>query len=991
MMTDYRNHFRSEGRRERAPHFLCKRLTAVSTLLYGRKIWCQLVLAAVASLPAFLPAHVAVAQESKCETTVALDGESVLPMHGSVTGFWLFGQDDHTQLAMMGHPPRKMIAALAKGGRITIRINGVSVVPGAIPQVDSIPLSGPPAEIAIRLEATNGQSCLVIDVSAPNGDSVVQLDDPRIVTDDKVTRVTMNPKRRSYPQRGAIESSPSLQPVIEQALIEWDWRMQDGIETPLERRGYAEAVKQTLTRGDALLEDLMRGRGEFARHREELSALHRQYRTLQHNSRTTEAEWETLWLAVHRLRRRIVLANPLADCGPLVFAKRVPSVMAHQLTQYYGYLAQPGGGLFVLTAPGRSMRTRQLADDLPVGSYLHPEVSYDGKTVYFAFCDCEAGPQSRGDVSTMDRHYHLYSVRSDGRGAKRLTEGPHDNFSPTCLPDGKLLFVSTMRGGYHRCGRGPCCVYTLSLADANGANARSISFHETNEWDPSLLNDGRVIYTRWDYVDRNAVFYQQLWSARQDGSNVQIYYGNNTLNPVGTWEARSVPDSYKVIATAAPHHGMTAGSIVLLDTTVGVDGSKVITRLTPDAAFPESEIMLMRGIPVPQPTRFDDPQEKGWGPTGRQVDKNRTIMAEERRWPGHCYRSPYPLAENYFLAAYSYDRLRGEPGTNRPNMFGIYLCDAFGNKELLYRDPNISSLWPIPLRPRLKPPLLKMTERWNASTTKQPEGTLFLQSVHESWPKLPDVKISQLRIIQVLPKTTPHANTPRVGAAFASPAKQVLGTVPVESDGSAFFRVPANTPLLFQALDERGRAVQTMRSLTYLQPGEQLSCVGCHEARVSASNAGGGLALKREPSTITPGPDGSLPLSYPILVQPVLDRHCVRCHCPDRPEGKVVLTGDPEKQFSRSYNALVGLVSYSAWTNPRDNYEPYTAPDRFGARGSQLTKLLDSGHYDVTLSDDDWECLVTWMDANALFYGTFNVANQAKQLRGERIAGPDLE
>ena len=928
------------------------------------------------------------------DTTVEVDGKLVLPMHGTVAGFWLVAEDGGAQLALMGHPPRRAVAALNRDRRITIRIAVDPAHRQGKPLVDIKHIEGSPAEVAWRVDWKDGTASLVIDVSAPNGPTAVQLESPRIVEGENTVTVVMRPHDRPYPQPDSVACSPPLRPVIEQAMIEWDWRMQDGIATPREPRSYAQAIELTLARGDALLGDLTQGGGDLGDKRTAWESLHEKYRVLKENAGATDAQWEALWLSGHRLRREIVLANLLADLGPVVFVKRVPSAMAHQLTQYYGYTAQPGGGVFVLAEPGRSMTVRQLADDLPDGSYLHPEVSYDGRTVYFAFCECSTTPKIWGDPATADRHYRLYSVGADGSDVRRLTDAPYDDFSPTCLPDGKLLFVSTRRGGYHRCGRGPCYVYTLAVAEADGSNPHTISFHETNEWDPSVLNDGRVIYTRWDYVDRNAVFYQQLWSARQDGSNVQIYYGNNTFNPVGTWEARSVPSSSKVMATAAPHHGMTAGSIVLLDTTHGVDGATSITRLTPDAPFPESEIRLMRGLPVSQPTRFDDPQDKGWGPTGREVSKDRTVTAEELRWPGHCYRSPYPLSETYFLAAYSYDRLRGEPGANRPNMFGLYLCDAFGNKELLYRDPNISSQWPIPLRRRVRPPVLKMTSQWEWAETasQQPEGTFFLKNVHESWPKLPDVEIRRLRIVQVLPKTTPHANNPRVGAANASPGKQVLGTVPVEADGSAYFRVPAGTPVLFQALDARGRAVQTMRSLTYLQPGEKLSCVGCHEPRsTTVAEAGGALALARAPSEIEPGPDGSRPLSYPILVQPVIDRHCVRCHNSDKPEGKVILTGEPAKQFSQSYNALVSLVAYTAWGNPQDNFEPLTAPDRFGARASKLTKLLDDGHYDVKLSDDEWERIVTWMDANALFYGTFNPEEQAKQLRGERIAGPDLE
>jgi hypothetical protein len=204
-------------------------------------------------------------------------------------------------------------------------------------------------------------------------------------------------------------------------------------------------------------------------------------------------------------------------------------------------------------------------------------------------------------------------------------------------------------------------------------------------------------------------------------------------------------------------------------------------------------------------------------------------------------------------------------------------------------------------------------------------------------------------------------------------------------------------PLAFQALDEHGQAVQTMRSVTYLQPGETASCIGCHDSRQTApSRNHSPLALARDPSKIQPGPDGSLPLSYPRLVQPVLDLHCVRCHNPARPDGGVLLTGEPQGRFTASYNALAPRVPFSAWGGkPGDfrvvNSEPLTQPDFFGARNSSLMKLLRDGHYDVSLSAAEFERLATWMDANALFFGTFDPADQRRQLRGELIAGPGLE
>jgi len=259
----------------------------------------------------------------------------------------------------------------------------------------------------------------------------------------------------------------------------------------------------------------------------------------------------------------------------------------------------------------------------------------------------------------------------------------------------------------------------------------------------------------------------------------------------------------------------------------------------------------------------------------------------------------------------------------------------------------------------------------------------------ESWPRLPtNPPVTQLRIIQVLLKTTPHADSPRVGAAFAAPGKQVLGTVPVEADGSAFFEVPARIPVLFQAVDARGRALQTMRSLVYLQPGENESCIGCHEHRMKQGAASAPpLASRRAPSKIKPGPDGTRPFSYPRLVQPVLDRHCVRCH-DGKDTQRAVLTGEPEGGFTKSYNTLVSRVSFSAWNRPEQNFEPLTEPLRFGALASPLMKMLDQGHGEVALSPEDEERLYTWVDANALFYGTFDVDEQRKQLAGQVIAGP---
>ncbi|MGB2821392.1 MAG: hypothetical protein WBF17_10450, partial [Phycisphaerae bacterium] len=559
-------------------------------------------------------------------------------------------------------------------------------------------------------------------------------------------------------------------PAVEQDMIEADWRMQDGIRTAREPATHAQAVGLLLRRGRALIEDLRSAGVDVGRSAGQWETLRREWTKLS-GSPADEARWEDLWRRAHRLRRRIALSNPLADVGPLLFVKRVPASFSHQLTQYYGRYARPGGGVFVLDAPGKSMACRQLAAGaLGVGSYQHPEVSFDGRLLLFAYCAIDGRPAGA-------RYYNLFEMAADGRKLRQLTRGPFDDFSPRYLPNGQVLFVSTRRGGFHRCGSPGCPVYTLTVANADGSGIRLLSYHETQEWDPAVLHDGRIIYTRWDYVDRHAVFGEHLWTTRPDGTAPAAFYGNLTRNPVGTWEARPVPGSRKVIATAAAHHAMTAGSIILVDPDRGPDGLAPLTRLTPDVPFPESEFRV---------GRWFNPS----GVRGKPPDP-----PANRRWPGHSYRTPFALSEKYFLAAYSFQALIGEPSGNPANMFGLYLVDCFGNKELLYRDASVSSLWPVPLRARRRPPVLPP----QCDLRGAPEGTLVLQNVYVSYPPLPAGSVKKLRITQVLPKTTQGRDRPAVGLAGGSPGKQVLGTVPVEPDGSAHFVAPAGVPRLFQA------------------------------------------------------------------------------------------------------------------------------------------------------------------------------------------------
>lgn len=907
-----------------------------------------------------------------------LGGRTEVRPTSSYCGFAVAGDDGGPQLALTAYPPAAL-AALRQGEGVAVSFDVsqlrqeaelaatvqageqgpvvVSLTAGPASRRVSLRPGGA-AELRVTLAAGEAAVPVRLEARATAAEATVRWQDASLRLGGLGLPVRLLPPPAAE-QTLPPPLMPALRPAIERAMIEYDWRMQDGIETPRLPVTYAAALAPLLQRGEALLADLRAaGLG--------LDRESAQWRLLQQEAARAgadEAAAQRLWRRAHWLRREIALRNPLFPRSPLVFAKQVPGAFSHQLTQYYGRYARPGGGICVLPEPGQSMRCVSLtAGKLPPGSYQHPEVSFAGDQLLFSYCEAPAPP---GDTRNghQGRYFHLYEVRADGSGLRQLTEGPFDDFAPRYLPDGRLLLVSTRRQGWHRCGSPGCENYTLTVGNADGSGLHPISYHETQEWDPALLPDGRIIYTRWDYVDRSAVFYEQLWTTGVDGTRPAIFFGNNTFNPVGIWEPRAVPGSRRVMATAAAHHAMTAGSIILVDVAAGVDGKEPLIRLTPEVPFPEGEIRT-------PPSWFSAKAEPRTTP-------------ENDRWPAHCYRSPYPLSERYFLAAYSFEGLVGEARANVPNMFGLYLVDAFGNRELLYRDLEVASAWPVPLRARPLPAAVPQL----ATEPGVREGAFLLQDVYASAPALPRGAVKWLRVLQVLPKSTPGIDNPAVGLARGAPGKQVVGTVPVEGAGSAYFRAPAGVPLSFQALDARGQAIQVMRSLTYLQPGEVTSCVGCHEPRVVAPPLRRPGAVAQAPATPRPGPEGSRPFSYPRLVQPVLDRACVRCHGAEHQAGRVRLTGEPEGHYTVSYNALAPRVPFS----DQGSLDSLSLPDRYGARGSKLMPMLLAGHHGVTLSDEEVERLVTWMDTNALFYGTFDPADQARQQRGELIAGPALQ
>ena len=749
-----------------------------------------------------------------------------------------------------------------------------------------------------------------------------------------------------------------------------------------------------------------------------------------------------LYTAACYLRRQIAFCNPLLDFEDIVFIKRHRPLFSHMCDQYYGMAARPGGGLYVLHgAFGPHPRLRDvLANSVvqngrlkgqklsggppnsPVmrfdgvgnlhgpdhegGAFLSPDLSYDAKTILFAYVECRGDKRHRHHTDPTRGHwdegrcYHIFRVNVDGSDLRQLTDGTWNDFDPCWLPNGRIAFISERRGGYLRCGR-VCPTYTLYDMAADGSDITALSVHETNEWHPSVTHDGRIIYTRWDYVDRHGVTAHMPWITTLDGRDSRAVHGNfapRHLRPDMELSCRAIPDSHKYVAIAAPHHGQAYGSLVIIDPHVPDDDAMgPIRRLTPEVGFPESQ-------------------------GGAQV-----------------YGTPWPLGEDYYLCVYDSAVQNGQAmqgGGYYRGDYGIYLLDSFGNKELIYRDPEIGCSDPIPLRPRPAPPVMpemrrrtplsdpaqryllaentRATEGCHPGATTiaaasspadsaasdrpevntQPEGTVAVVNVYESlrpWPA--GTKITALRVLQVLPMSVPSGAPPhetglRVASAGDSvvPVRYVLGTVPVEPDGSAHFVLPAHKEVFFQVLDDRGLAVQSMRSATYIHDSERLVCIGCHEPKHQAPRVTGRvpLALRREPSRLKPDVDGSNPLSFPRLVQPVLDKHCVDCHRENADRAPNLAREPLVRNWYASYHALVkyGFHDYG------ESYR--TQPGKFGARASRLYQMLQEGHHGVELGPEEMHRIALWLDCVSMFYGVYEREGGQAQLRGQ-IATPTLE
>jgi len=649
-------------------------------------------------------------------------------------------------------------------------------------------------------------------------------------------------------------------------------------------------------------------------------------------------------------QREALVANPLVSGQPLLYVARpqYPAVYhaidtlfqvgeATDLLFHDRYL--PGGALKVLNAATGETNTLV---DAPQGTVRSPCVDFSGKKILFAM------------RRTAKENFHIFEIKSDpstvlragGSGLKQLTFAPDvSDFDPLYLPDGTIVFSSTREPKYNMCSQDIGA--NLFRMEADGANIHQITKSTLFENQAALMPDGRIVYSRWEYVDRNFGDAHGFWTVYPDGTQQSILWGNNKADPAAVYYPRVIPGSSRLMCILGTHHGNMWGALAIIDPRIDTDRNVSILRTWPErvkATLSDSD-------------HFNCDRLGGVNPK---------------------YEDPFPLSSRYFLCS----------RTDPQNRMGIYLIDIFGNELLIHSEaPGCFSA--MPLAASVRPPVIPERRDF-----KNGAGYLYVANVYEGthMKGVTNGVVKRLRIVESPEKRGwcggPDASGKWFGQGFQAPgmnwhdftAKRILGTVPVEADGSAYFAVPSDTFIFFQLLDKDGMMIQSMRSGTVVQSGEKTGCVGCHDNRLAIRQpqTTKTQAQERAPSVIEPWYGPPRAFSFMAEVQPVLNKNCVQCHDYGKPAGmKLVLAGDRDPFFNAAYTELwhKGYIK-AVGAGPAGIQQAYS----WGSHPSRIVKIIQDGHPagsggpgldKLKLDKESFDRIVTWIDINAPYYPTY--------------------
>ena len=653
------------------------------------------------------------------------------------------------------------------------------------------------------------------------------------------------------------------------------------------------------------------------------------------------------------LEREALLGNPLLDCDRLLVLKRgfpkpgdarqamggslgVGTLNAHTSAD----TARQGvwnDSLVTLSDLRTKPQTTTVYQSGNNETLIDPVLHFDGRRILFA------------KQGASEKNWRLWEIGVDGQGLHQVSpdEGADvGHFDPCYLPDGRIIHASTAVYQGLPCefgGQAMTCLYVL---DRKSGLDRQLTFEQDSDWCPTMLPNGRVLYQRWEYTDQSHANSRMLFHMNPDGTDQREFRGSGSWFPASFFYAKPIPgEANQVIGVAGGHHGTPrSGRLLILDPSQGRHDGEGIVQEIP-----------------------------GRGKKVEPIVRDRLV---DGVWPQ--FLMPFPLSAKYHIVA---AKLRPDA------LWGIYLADVFDNLTLICEEEGVAMLWPIALRESVPPPAIP--DRINPASA---EATVFVANIYQG-PGLKGVPRGMVKNLRVIEYYFSHRG---FGGLYGTlgldgpwDVKRVLGTVPVENDGSVYFKIPANSPLALQPLDAKGQALQLMRSWFVGMPGEAVSCAGCHESQNEASGNRPALALRHAPVGITPWHGPARGFGFVREVQPVLDRYCVSCHDGGKPaapnlKGNTYLTDwssqlagrwDGGGKFTESYYQLQRYVRRPGIESDRAMFNPL----EFHFSTTELGQILGRGHHGVALDHDAWDRLATWVDLNAPFYGTWGEIPQFSQ------------
>ncbi|MBT3199236.1 MAG: DUF1080 domain-containing protein [Phycisphaerales bacterium] len=625
---------------------------------------------------------------------------------------------------------------------------------------------------------------------------------------------------------------------------------------------------------------------------------------------------------------RARLAKIVKDCPPIAFIKRQDYGMSG--TNATMFARRTGRGAAICTYdPSKPDVAPKVVFETKEGFVFDMTPSFDGKKLVFSY-------KERNDLP-----FHIWEINIDGTSMRQITKGPFHDVSPIYYGDGRIIFTSSRVESFSLCQNFLACA--LYAVDADGTNMRRFDWTTLCTISPSVMSDGSILCTRWEYQDKNIFMWEGLWTINPNGRQLKLYHGNTLTVPNSVYGGKEIPGTKKVIVTMAAHHHPPLGDIAIVDRSLGVENPKGMTKITHATPYK---------ITVGKNWR-----DKNWAP-GDRLYRN-------------SFTDPYPVTRDYSLVS-----------DGRTGKYHIAMLKHDGLIVALYKDPKLQCFNAVALGKRPVPNIIP------GQCPQEPgEGTFFVQDVYQGLLRQ-GVKRGQVKRLRIMAQSPKKYNTeggryhdhyPIIGQGSYY-VKINLGTVPVADSGAAYFKVPSNTEIYFQALDANGKEIIRMGSVTQITTGEQASCIGCHEDRLKPSpvNPTNMKRMSKPPDKITPPLWGAGPVDYVKQVQPVLDKHCVKCHSGATPARGIDLSGDKTQFYSMSYQSLMRYVThYYINPGPTGNFPAFGT----GSWVSKLTTILESKHRStskdhelVDVDDTGRRRIYAWIDANVPYYSTWDMS-----------------